>query len=38
MEKIYMINYSLTTRPKNKLQKDLDELLSGDDRFFIKRI
>lgn len=31
-----MIKYSLTRNPKNKLQKDLDELLSGDDRFLLK--
>ncbi len=36
MEKIYMIRYSLNRIPKNKLQKDLDELLSGDDRFLLK--
>lgn len=36
MEKIYMIRYSLTRTPKNKLQKYLDELLSEDDRFLLK--
>ncbi len=36
MEKIYMIKYSLTRKPKNKLQENLDELLSGDDRFLLK--
>ena len=38
MEKIYMIKYTLTRTPKNKLQKDLDELLSGDDRFLLKEL
>ena len=36
MEKIYMIKYSLTRKPKNKLQENLDELLSKDDRFLLK--
>lgn len=36
MEKIYMIKYSLTRKPKNKLQENLDELLSEDDRFLLR--
>lgn len=36
MEKIYMIKYSLTRKPKNKLQENLDELLSRDDRFLLQ--
>ena len=31
-----MIKYSLTRKPKNKLEEILDELLSKDDRFLLK--
>ena len=36
MEKIYMIKYTLTRVPKNKLQKNIDKLLRVDDRFLLK--
>lgn len=36
MERIYMIKYTLTRKPQNKLQKELDELLSVDDRMLLK--
>lgn len=36
MDKIYMIKYTLTRKPQNKLQKELDELLSVDDRILLK--
>ena len=31
-----MIKYSLTRKPKNKLQENLEKLLSGDDRFLLR--
>lgn len=31
-----MIKYTLTRVPKNKLQKNIDELLRVDDRFLLK--
>ena len=36
MEKIYMIKYTLIRVPKNKLQKNIDELLRVDARFVVK--
>lgn len=36
MDRIYMIKYTLTRKPQNKLQKELDELLSVDDRILLK--